>query len=132
MQLNEQVVRKFAHQIWESEGKPDGQAERHWEMACKLAESETGPADPLEPLSKPNGSKKAKADKPAAKSATKAKTQQNAENVAGPFGPAEHEVTMSVAEPTIAPPPARVRVKAVVDDPAAAPKKRSTKPAKPH
>jgi hypothetical protein len=35
----EHRVREFAYQIWESEGKPDGQAERHWEMACKLAEA---------------------------------------------------------------------------------------------
>lgn len=56
MQTNEHehVVRKFAHQIWESEGKPDGQAERHWEMACKLAAGEVGPADPFEPLTNIN------------------------------------------------------------------------------
>jgi hypothetical protein len=126
MQLNEQVVRKFAHQIWESEGKPEGQAQRHWEMACKLAEGETGPADPLEPLTTPDNGKKARTTK--AKPATKKET----EIAAGPFGPAEHEVTMAAAEPTIAPPPARVRVKAVIDDPAAAPKKRATKTPKPH
>lgn len=126
MQLNEQVVRKFAHQIWESEGKPEGQAERHWEMACKLAEGETGPADPLEPLTPPGNGKKTRTTK--AKPAAKKDT----EIAAGPFGPAEHEVTMAVAEPTIAPPPTRVRVKAVIDDPAAAPKKRATKTPKPH
>lgn len=38
MNINEHRVREFAHQIWESEGRPDGQAHRHWEMACRLAE----------------------------------------------------------------------------------------------
>ena len=37
----EHRVREFAYQIWESEGKPDGQASRHWEMAWKLAEAQT-------------------------------------------------------------------------------------------
>lgn len=37
MNINENRVREFAHQIWESEGCPDGHAARHWEMACKLA-----------------------------------------------------------------------------------------------
>lgn len=128
MQLNEQVVRKFAHQIWESEGKPEGQAARHWEMACKLAEGETGPADPLEPLSTPTPGNGKKARTTKAKPAAK----KDPEIAAGPFGPAEHEVTMAVAEPNIAPPPTRVRVEAVIDDLAAAPKKRSAKTPKPH
>ena len=37
---NEQRIRELAHQIWESEGRPDGQDTRHWEMACKLMEGE--------------------------------------------------------------------------------------------
>ncbi len=117
MQVNEQVVRKFAHQIWESEGKPEGQATRHWEMACHLAEGKTGPADPLEPLTSPTVSTASKAVK--TPKASPAPTP-----VALLTGPAEHEVTMAVAEPDIAPPPARVRVKAVIDDPAAAPKQK--------
>lgn len=40
MNINEHRVREFAHQIWESEGRPEGQAGRHWEMACKLAATE--------------------------------------------------------------------------------------------
>lgn len=114
MQVNEQVVRKFAHQIWESEGKPEGQASRHWEMACQLAAGETGPADPLEPLTSPAPSK----------SNTSSARQKVGQSPQLLTGPAEHEVTMAVAEPTIAPPPARVRVKAVIDDPAAAPKQK--------
>lgn len=41
MQVNDQRVREFAYHIWESEGRPHGQAARHWEMACKLANSQS-------------------------------------------------------------------------------------------
>jgi hypothetical protein len=117
MQVNEQVVRKFAHQIWESEGKPEGQANRHWEMACLLAEGKTGPADPLEPLTSPRVSTTSTAAKTP-------KASPASPPVALLTGPAEHEVTMTVAKPDITPPPARVRVKAVIDDPAAAPRQK--------
>lgn len=40
MNPNEQRIREFAYQIWQSEGKPHGHAKRHWEMACKLAASD--------------------------------------------------------------------------------------------
>jgi len=40
MNSDEQRIRELAYQIWESEGKPEGQTDRHWEMACKLLESE--------------------------------------------------------------------------------------------
>ncbi|MFW0756882.1 DUF2934 domain-containing protein [Pseudomonas sp. H11T01] len=40
MSTDEKRVREFAYQIWESEGKPEGQETRHWEMARKLAEAE--------------------------------------------------------------------------------------------
>lgn len=40
MNSNEQRIREFAYQIWQTEGKPHGQAKRHWEMACKLAASD--------------------------------------------------------------------------------------------
>jgi len=38
--LKEQRIRELAYQIWETEGCPDGQAHRHWELANKLAEVE--------------------------------------------------------------------------------------------
>ena len=41
MNTADKRIREFAYQIWESEGRPDGQEARHWEMACKLAEAET-------------------------------------------------------------------------------------------
>ncbi|MCY1405341.1 hypothetical protein D9M71_205800 [compost metagenome] len=40
MSADDKRIREFAYQIWESEGKPTGQEERHWEMARKLAEAE--------------------------------------------------------------------------------------------
>jgi hypothetical protein len=33
-------IERLAHQIWESEGRPEGQAERHWSMAERLVEVE--------------------------------------------------------------------------------------------
>jgi hypothetical protein len=40
MQLNENRIRECAYQIWESEGKPSGCAEKHWDMACKTLQAE--------------------------------------------------------------------------------------------
>lgn len=31
--INDQTIRQLAHQIWVSEGKPEGQSERHWAQA---------------------------------------------------------------------------------------------------
>ncbi|SDI31002.1 Protein of unknown function [Pseudomonas flavescens] len=44
MSAKEERIREFAYQIWESEGKPSGQAKRHWEMASKLVDAEQTPA----------------------------------------------------------------------------------------
>lgn len=41
MSVEDKRIREFAYQIWESEGKPEGQEERHWGMARKLAEAES-------------------------------------------------------------------------------------------
>ena len=40
MSTDDKRVREFAYQIWESEGRPEGQEARHWEMARKLVEAE--------------------------------------------------------------------------------------------
>lgn len=40
MSIDEQRVRLLAYQIWESEGCPMGQDQRHWQQAIKLAEAE--------------------------------------------------------------------------------------------
>lgn len=75
MSTDEKRVREFAYQIWESEGKPEGQEARHWEMARKLAEAEA--LAPSKPSKTSTG--KAPADKlPASKAAepkTKARTR---------------------------------------------------------
>lgn len=42
MNEQEQRIREFAYEIWQTEGCPDGQGERHWEMARKLVEAENG------------------------------------------------------------------------------------------
>jgi hypothetical protein len=46
MNVNENRIREYAYQIWQSEGCPDGQAHRHWEMACKrLKQKRSEPTD---------------------------------------------------------------------------------------
>ncbi|MHC8286444.1 DUF2934 domain-containing protein [Pseudomonas sp. XS1P51] len=64
MSTDDKRVREFAYQIWESEGKPEGQEARHWEMARKLAEAEA-----LAPSKSPKaaGSKTAGTKAPASK-----------------------------------------------------------------
>ncbi len=37
--LDESSIRDIAQEIWESEGKPEGQAARHWAMATELLKS---------------------------------------------------------------------------------------------
>lgn len=58
-------IREFAYQIWESEGRPEDQQARHWEMAVKLATAET--------LATPRP--KAPGAKPAAKAPTAKKNR---------------------------------------------------------
>lgn len=88
MSADEKRIRDFAYQIWESEGKPSGHDERHWEMARKLAEAEALAPDKssVRKSSKPKlpevdsakgaakpVAKSAPAAKPAAKPAAEAK-----------------------------------------------------------
>ncbi|GFM67950.1 DUF2934 domain-containing protein [Pseudomonas lijiangensis] len=80
MSADEKRIREFAYQIWESEGKPVGHEQRHWEMARKLAEAEALAPDKTS-ASKANKPKLPKVDaapktapsKPAAKAAPAAK-----------------------------------------------------------
>ncbi|MFJ7281508.1 DUF2934 domain-containing protein [Pseudomonas sp. NPDC099000] len=60
MSTDDKRVREFAYQIWESEGKPEGQEARHWEMARKLAEAEA-----LAPKKSPKAAGSKTAAKPA-------------------------------------------------------------------
>ncbi|HSC82883.1 MAG TPA: DUF2934 domain-containing protein [Pseudomonas sp.] len=58
MSVDYQRIRELAYQIWEAEGQPSGQEERHWQMACKLAEAEKAteskPTTRLRRISKPS------------------------------------------------------------------------------
>jgi hypothetical protein len=40
MNDREERIRRMAHRIWESEGRPQGQAERHWRMAERLVDAD--------------------------------------------------------------------------------------------
>ncbi len=64
MNQDQQRIRELAYQIWESEGRPSGQEQRHWQMACKLLHSEQ--QGDLQPAPK----KKPATRKPRAKPAT--------------------------------------------------------------
>lgn len=44
MDIDDKRISEFAYQIWQSEGEPEGQEERHWDMARKLAEAESSSA----------------------------------------------------------------------------------------
>lgn len=66
MTNDEKRIRELAHQIWESEGKPEGQSERHWEMACKLLQSEQqGELQPSPTKARKPRTKKAASELPA-------------------------------------------------------------------
>lgn len=57
-QSREQRIRELAYQIWETEGRPEGQESRHWELANKLADVEASddrkPAQRTRRLRKPH------------------------------------------------------------------------------
>lgn len=61
MTIDEQRIRELAYQIWQSEGCPEGQQERHWQMACKLAEAESQAAAPQPHTRKPAAPRKSSA-----------------------------------------------------------------------
>lgn len=55
----ESRIREFAYQIWESEGRPDNQQARHWDMAEKLAAAEAAGQPVKAPASRKPVAKKA-------------------------------------------------------------------------
>jgi len=79
MSTDDKRIREFAYQIWESEGKPEGQEARHWDMARKLAEAEA-----LAPTPPKAGKPKPATAKPAAKSPAKPKAKSAAAVVVPP------------------------------------------------
>lgn len=48
MATNEERIRDLAYQMWEADGKPEGQASAHWQAAAKVVEeaSKTGQHSP--------------------------------------------------------------------------------------
>lgn len=128
MQPNEHVVRQFAYQIWESEGRPEGQAARHWDMACKLAAGEMGPADPFEPLSNidtyavaPNDGDSAQAPGSLVSNVPSSNTKNAGDSAGTP------QVSASLESAPAKAPRSRAKAKAVSDDPDAEPKKRASR-----
>jgi len=61
MNQQEQHIRQLAYDIWESEGRPEGQEARHWEMARKLVETQGGAGTPT---AKPTGKARRTTTKP--------------------------------------------------------------------
>ncbi len=118
MNLNEQRIREFAYQIWESEGRPVGQSERHWEMATKLAagqeEQANGDTDvpanePVEPIS-PGSPQTQPVSDPI-------QPGEPPQQPAQPVASAEQTEAIS-AQPTAVTPPRKSRAKAAADAPA--------------
>ena len=91
MSTDDKRIREFAYQIWESEGKPEGQETRHWEMARKLAEAEA-----LAPSKSP----KTTSSKPAVKKTGDGKlTTGKALNGAAPKAKAKPAAASNVIPP---------------------------------
>lgn len=65
MKINERRVRELAYQIWESEGRPEGQHDRHWRMARSLAETEAGKSQANEAPVQPRFEGEQEPEKPA-------------------------------------------------------------------
>lgn len=75
MSNDDKHIREFAYQIWESEGRPQGQEARHWEMAHKLAQAQAlapsmapAKATKAKAAAKPAGEKKPRAPRKPASS----------------------------------------------------------------
>jgi hypothetical protein len=66
---HEQLTRELAHHIWESEGCPQGEELRHWQMAERLLEASaakapTASANPAKRSSRAGGKRPAKTTAP--------------------------------------------------------------------
>lgn len=77
MNEQEQRIREFAYEIWQTEGCPDGQGERHWEMARKLVEAQQSGLPMSLPLNKPRKSTTKPTDVSAASSAEQSSPEQS-------------------------------------------------------
>ena len=119
MSADEKRIREFAYQIWESEGRPNGNDERHWEMARKLAEAEALAPDKsaARSASKPRLPKidGAPDAKPAARPAAKAPGK-----AAAASKPAAKPATKTAAKPAAKPAAAKPAAKSAPAAPASA------------
>ncbi|AHL75668.1 hypothetical protein CH92_11345 [Stutzerimonas stutzeri] len=95
MNKDEKRIREFAYDIWVSEGRPDGQDERHWQMACKLVEAENGKS-----MEKPASRSRKTATKPT--DATPAAKPGKAAKVAKPAQDAKQPTDLKPAKPATA------------------------------
>jgi Protein of unknown function (DUF2934) len=59
MDNKEQRIRETAYRLWEEDGRPHGQADRHWNIAQKLAgdDEPRQPAPAARPTREANGKK---------------------------------------------------------------------------
>jgi len=89
---DESKLREHAYRLWEEEGRPDGRAKTHWDMAREAlagaplpaAGTQSGEVESshaIEPAKKPKGTSKTK---DAVKSAQKGKTGTKAKSAAKP------------------------------------------------
>lgn len=62
----EAKIREVAHQLWEAEGCPHGQADRHWFQACEMLESGVVGMLPSVPVDDPHWLKRQEDEKAAA------------------------------------------------------------------
>jgi septal ring-binding cell division protein DamX len=67
---DEQRIRELAYQIWEAEGCPDGEQDRHWSLASRLASEAVRAETPTPParVSRSRPRAAAEVDTPAATS----------------------------------------------------------------
>lgn len=72
----EKRVRELAYQIWQSEGQPEGQRERHWQMAVELMAAEED--GELRPTPVPTATSKPRARKPKAPAPDEAQLEKPA------------------------------------------------------
>lgn len=140
MKLNERRVRELAYQIWESEGRPEGQHDRHWRMARSLAETEAANADGTEAAVKPRFEGNREPEKPALlqepprrkgrlpRAAPEVPEQDEGETVAPTPSPAERQ-SPAKARPTQSAPPVTPTSKQRKSRPGAAEQAVPTEPA---
>ncbi len=116
MNAFEQRVRELAYQIWESEGCPIGHEYRHWEIACKLAQTPTNlnndslgsatvlsiiaPEEPFDPNPKPEiDPAPPQPGQPSSPPSPKPQPSTNPEEPADPIAPVEDPPHISPTPP---------------------------------